>query len=119
LKPRSIAARKAGVLALALLAGCATPPPFGPVTDPSVPIAAAGFSVLPPGGANWVMGADPGRTGLVFGKADRENVRQGRSFIVNVARHSARTGSVASADALRAQVDAAIGATSGRMRVLQ
>lgn len=119
MKRTILIARSAGVLALALLAGCAAPPPFGPVTEPSARIEAGGFSVLPPKGADWVIGADPGRSSLVFGKADRKSLMHGRSFIVNAARQTARTGDVANADALRGEVDAAIAATSGRMRVVQ
>lgn len=115
--PHSILCR-AGLVALALLAGCAAPPPFTQVTDSATPAVGAGFSVLPPGGANWVLGADPSRDTLVFGKADRERVRQGSSFVVSAVRTRARSPDVGSAEGLRAEVDESIRTTSGRMKVL-
>ncbi|MCM5570428.1 hypothetical protein M6I34_07900 [Burkholderiaceae bacterium FT117] len=101
----------------AWMAGCASAPPLSPVADPAVPVEGAGFSVLPPGGSNWVRGAGPLRDAVVFGKAHVERARQGSSFVVSAMRAAARAD-IGSPERLRAEVDGSIRATSGRIRVL-
>lgn len=67
-----------GFVALALLCGCATAPRPRPVTDPTTPVGAAGFSVLPPSGGRWVQHADAAREIVGFEKADPEYAKLGR-----------------------------------------
>jgi hypothetical protein len=94
------------VLVAALLSGCASSGPFHPMADPAARIAGAGFSVLAPGGPQWLLSESSSGSPLAFGKADPALFRQGASVIAVATRERARHGDISTADGLRREVDA-------------
>jgi hypothetical protein len=93
------------ILAVALFTGaCATAPDFRAVDDPDQPIVRTGYSVLPPGGANWVLHTGTPPEIAVFGKADREHARQRGSLVLSTLGMRARKHAIETGEGLLAEV---------------
>jgi len=90
--------------------------PIRPVTDPEAAVQGPGFSVLPPTGSGWHVLRDSGSATVVFAKKDPEHIRQRGSVFVAVALVKARTD-IATPDALRAELEREIRASSPRYRL--
>lgn len=111
--------------ALALIAGAlclsateALAQGFRPVSDPDRVVQGFGFTVLPPSGDNWYVAIDPGSAAVAFGKKDPEHARQRGSVILTVALVKARSDDIATPDALRAEVEHVVRASSGRFKTV-
>lgn len=108
------------ILAVALLAGaCATGPDFRMVDDADQPVVRRGYSILPPGGGQWVMQTNTPPEVAVFGKADRALARNKGSLVLSALGMQARRHDIATGDGLLAEVrDFVRGPGGGRITVV-
>ncbi len=102
------------LLIAALAGGCASAQSPRPVTDPTIPVAGAGFSVLPPSAERWIQAVNPTHELVLFVKADPDNARRGGSVVASAVRLTLSRPDVRSAEGLRSEVDASVRAQSAR-----
>jgi hypothetical protein len=109
-----IATVLAPLLLAALAAGCASTQPPRLVTDPKIPVAGVGFSILPPGGERWLQAVHPTREAVMFFRADPDNARRGGTIVASAVRVQLSRPDVRSAAQLQAEFDASVRAPSAR-----